>query len=377
MPKINRSIEKTSLQYPDDLGVGFTYPDCIKIEIVKKDGLSLDGVKDTLEKTIEDGKTTRFVELNSSIKDLEKQLTEVDKADREQLESITALIETQRTERRELSGRLKKGSGIALSDAAALLKNPVKLLKDSLAAVRAENKKLSEEHIQSIYLPMPEQLGYNEAVDWSGADLGIAKAGMDALLANPKGSDIKGAALGQAGNILAGGAGSLVGSLLGSGILGGAIGAVALGGDAQSAIESKFRVKSNPFKEQTFQGVGFRPFQFDFKFNARSQSEVVTIKDIINAFRRYSKPSLESPESSIFKYPAEFKIHFLTNNGADSLITNKWLPKIKNCICKSVNTNFTSAGWHSFEDGAPTTISLQLGFEEIDIITNESVEEGF
>jgi hypothetical protein len=376
MPKINRSIEKTSLHYPDDLGVGFTYPDCIKIEIVKKDGLSLDGVKKTLNSTIQEGKITRFTQINNSIIDLNKQLAEADKADQEKIESINASIKTQTTELNELSRRLGTDD-ITLSDTGALLTNPIKVLKDSLAAVRAENKKLSEEHIQSIYLPMPEQLGYNEAVDWSGADLGIAKAGMDALLADPKQSDIKGAALGQAGNILAGGAGSLVGSLLGSGVLGGAIGAVALGGDAQAAIESKFRVKSNPFKEQTFQGVGFRPFQFDFKFNARSQSEVVTIKEIINAFRRYSKPSLESPESSIFKYPAEFKIKFLTNNGADSLITNKWLPKIKNCICKSVNTNFTSAGWHSFEDGAPTTISLQLGFEEVDIVTNESVEEGF
>ncbi|MBC8435373.1 MAG: hypothetical protein H8D84_00165, partial [Proteobacteria bacterium] len=182
----------------------------------------------------------------------------------------------------------------------------------------------------------------------------------------------------QAGNVLAGGAGAIVSKLLGGGLLGGAVlGGLGGGAGVQGAIETKLRVKSNPFKEQTFQGVGFRPFEFSFVFNARSQSEVITIKEIINTFRQYSKPSLESPDSAIFKYPGEFIIEFLTNNGNDSLNTNNYLPKLKHCICKSVNTNFTTAGWKSFEDGAPATITLQLGFEEIDIITKESVEEGY
>ena len=43
-------------------------------------------------------------------------------------------------------------------------------------------------------------------------------------------------------------------------------------------------------------------------------------------------------------------------------------------VCKSVNTNYTTAGWRSFENGAPTSVTLQLGFEEIDIITSDDVD---
>ena len=49
------------------------------------------------------------------------------------------------------------------------------------------------------------------------------------------------------------------------------------------------------------------------------------------------------------------------------------LPKLKNLVCKSVNSNYTTAGWRSFENGAPTSVTLQLGFEEIDIITSDEV----
>ena len=83
---------------------------------------------------------------------------------------------------------------------------------------------------------------------------------------------------------------------------------------------------------------------------------------------------MDKPDSAIFSYPDEFKIEFLTNNGYDYFEPNKYLPKLKQCVCKSVNTNFTTAGWKSFEEGAPTTITLQLGFEETDIITSEQVE---
>ena len=174
--------------------------------------------------------------------------------------------------------------------------------------------------------------------------------------------------------MLAGGAGAIVSKLLGGGLLGGAVlGGLGGGAALQGAIESNLRVKSNPFKEQTFQGVGFRPFEFSFVFNARSQTEVNTIRKIINTFRKFSKPSLESPESAIFNYPAEFQIEFLTLK-QDIWTPNKYLPKLKQCVCKSVNTNFTTAGWKSFEEGAPTTITLQIGFEETDIITNSDVK---
>ena len=362
MPKINESIDEGSLHYPDDLGVGFTYPDCVKITIGDKPGVSLKKVTSQVTALATKGQ-------NSRLADLQKQRRE-EKPDSTILEELDRDIS-------QLEARLKvKAVGFSDSIAIgeALVKGAGRVFSKLKADLRDTEKKNKFSMIKTIFLPMPENLTYNEPIDWSGTDLGIAKAAMDLMQGKGSAGALQGAALGQTGNVLAGGAGALVGKLLGSGVLGGALGAVALGGDAQGAIESTFRIKSNPFKEQTFQGVGFRPFEFSFTFNARSQSEVNTIRKIINSFRKYSKPKLESPDASIFKYPAEFQIEFLTNYGDDTLEPNKYLPKIKNCICKSVNTNFTTAGWKSFEDGAPSTITLQLGFEEIDIITQTDVQ---
>ena len=373
MPKIDEQNPNfgNSLHYPDDLGVGYTHPDCVKFTIGTNPGVSLEHVTKQVSQTAVEGQIERLA-------DLDKERTKLENAeipDAQKIEQLSAEIN-------KLSERINRGA-IGVNDLGSITNKAVKggtqTIKDAfnnLAKGQSKNKFSPE---STVYLPMPENLVYNEQVDWSGTDLGMMKGAVDALLGK-SGSDnaLGGAVLGQAGNVLAGGAGAIVSKLLGGGLLGGAVlGGLGGGAALQGAIESNLRVKSNPFKEQTFQGVGFRPFEFSFVFNARSQSEVITIKEIINKFREYSKPSLDRPESAIFRYPGEFRIDFLTNNGYDYFEPNKYLPKLKPCICKSVNTNFTTAGWKSFEDGAPTTITLQLGFEEVDIITKDSVLEGF
>ena len=69
----------------------------------------------------------------------------------------------------------------------------------------------------------------------------------------------------------------------------------------------------------------------------------------------------------------EFLIEFLTIGVDNSYETNKYIPQIKFCVCTAVNTNFTGTGWRSFKDGAPTEITLQLTFQETEIITGEDV----
>lgn len=373
MPKIKQNdffLDAGSLHYPDDLATGYTHPDIVKITIGTNPGVSLKKLTDQATDFIQSSQAeilNKLTEQRNKLKSLELPDAEKEaklKAINKEIKSLAG---------RQVSGQLSIGDFGQVVEKG--LTNAKSLGKRALNAIRQGNEKNVFTPIKSIFLPMPENLVYNEPVDWQGTDLGMMKAGADALLGKG-GSDnaLGGAALGQAGNVLAGGAGAIVSKLLGGGLLGGAVlGGLGGGASLQGAIESNLRVKSNPFKEQTFQGVGFRPFEFSFVFNARSQSEVNTIRRIINSFRKYSKPSLDSPESAIFKYPGEFEIEFLTVDQG-GLIDNEYLPKLKRCICKSVNTNFTTAGWRSFEEGAPTTITLQLGFEEVDIITSEQVE---
>ena len=380
MPKIfdNTTEEELySLQYPDDLGVGFTHPDCVKFTIGTNPGVSLEGVKKVVAGKIESSKIALGESFKKGIAELEADKVALGKTpDKEKIEALNAKLKTLNTGLASFQTRREKGA-TNFEDLSGLLDGVIDTGKEALAALRAGQSKNVFTSISSIYLPMPENLVYNEPIDWQGTDLGMMKGAADALLGKG-GSDnvLGGAALSQAGNVLAGGAGAIVSKLLGGGLLGGAVlGGLGGGAGVQGALESNLRIKSNPFKEQTFQGVGFRPFEFSFVFNARSQSEVNMIRKIVNSFRKYSKPSLDKPDSAIFSYPAEFQIEFLTKDEYDNFNENTYLPRLKRCVCKSVNTNFTTAGWKSFNDGAPTTITLQLGFEETDIITSEQVDK--
>ena len=213
---------------------------------------------------------------------------------------------------------------------------------------------------------MPTSVAFNEAVQWQGTDLGIIgalKSGEGATNALENGI------LSNAGTILGGAAGML------GGIAGGIVGAVIGGGGLQGGIESTFSVKANPYKEQTFEGVDFRTFDFAFTFRARSQGDVSMIQEIITSFRAHSKPTYNGTngETGVFAYPKEFAIEFLTLDENDTYQTNMYLPELKMCVCTGVNTNFSGSGWRSFAGGAPVDVSLQLTFAETEIITGEDV----
>ena len=228
-----------------------------------------------------------------------------------------------------------------------------------------------ENHIQSVYLNMPSSVVFSEAVGWQGADMGVIGA---LKTGNVKGA-LEGGLLSQAGTLLGGGVGALAGAIPGiSGLASTVIGGLVGSGAFQSGIENSFNIKANPYKEQTFQGVDFRTFDFTFTLRARSQSDVDVIQQIIRTFRANSKPTFEkNTGGAVFSYPKEFKIEFLTIDSNNSYETNEYLPEIKYCVCTAVNTNYTGQGWRSFESGAPVDISLQLTFQETEIITGEDV----
>ena len=60
--------------------------------------------------------------------------------------------------------------------------------------------------------------------------------------------------------------------------------------------------------------------------------------------------------------------------GGEYYATNKYLPKIKTCVCNSVKTNFNaSAMWAAFEGGKPVTTELSLTFKETELVMAEDV----
>ena len=53
---------------------------------------------------------------------------------------------------------------------------------------------------------------------------------------------------------------------------------------------------------------------------------------------------------------------------------NPYIPQIKMCVLKTINTNFAAQNaWRSLQNGAPVEISLALTFVETELVTGEDV----
>ncbi len=349
-------LSNGTLVFPQDMEQEF-YPESIKFGIYERQGPSYSKLKENVSaltgvirvQDVDDNlQLANIITENQEALAIQNKLAPA-KQNAELIAAHKQIIKNTKAER-----------GISFQEA----KNIGKDIANDVTKLSKE--KSVEHHIQSIYLNMPSSVVFSESVGWQGADLGVigalkSGAGGTAALEN--------GLLSNAGSLLGGGALALGGG----GIAGGILGSVLGSGGLQSGIESAFKIKANPFKEQTFQGVEFRSFDFSFTLRARSQSDVIVIQDIIRSFRTHSKPTFEAgTNGAVFAYPKEFRIEFLTIF-ENSYETNSNLPEIKYCVCTSVNTNFTGTGWRSFEGGAPVDISLQLTFQETEIITGEDV----
>ena len=361
-------LSQGTLIFPRDMGKPFS-PEAIKFAIYEREGASYSKVRDSGIAVANAGLKAVGVVAGAT-----KAVAEAGNADlQNKLNAAGKPIKTPPSSPSEIEQQSKR----VIDAGGNVVKKITSFVKTVGGAVEQERQRVKGEasvdkHIQSIYLNMPNSVVFNEAVEWQGQDLGAIGALKNGASA---GEAAEVALLGNAGAILGGAAGAVTSALPGiSGIAGTVVGAVAGAGGLQGALESTFNIKANPYKEQTFQGIPFRSFDFTFALRARSSDDVDEIQNIIRSFRSHSKPTFETAKGGVFAYPKEFRIEYLTLDDSNSYVTNKYLPEIKYCVCTAVNTNFTQQGWRSFEGGAPVDISLQLTFQETEIITSEDVE---
>lgn len=132
----------------------------------------------------------------------------------------------------------------------------------------------------------------------------------------------------------------------------------------------------NPYLTAMFRGVDFRSFEFSFNFFPHNEDECNTIHDIIKILRMAHLPDYYhggGQGSYLFKYPLEFDIVYKW--GADD---NPYIHKFKPSVLTAIETNFTGYGtWVSMRNGMPASITLDLRFTELDIVTRTDVDEGF
>ena len=400
LKKFNRQVinQGKQLIYPIDSAGDQFYPECIKFTVYKRLGASLKAI----QKSLGDIGSTFMAGMGLDDKSVEekKELLAATVAQRKMLhksnkeanrDEIAKLKEKEKFLNDVISGDasvvdvLRKG-GVGKKLGAVIEEATAGMRQKTFNQLQTTEEKTSQ--LGEIFMNMPNEITFAEENSWEGADLGMVGGLVKGDVAQ---GGVSGA-FSNFANIVGGGTGALAAHAMK--ISGGAaVGAVlgVLGGTGlQKSLESGTGQIANPYKEMTFSGIGFREFSFNFIFRARNEKEVNMVQEIIRTFRYYSKPVYTHGKSGFLSYPEEFHVEFLVKNSnrkhgphrtigtekdhCDYFINNPYIPEIKMCVLKTVNTNFAAQNaWRSLENGAPVEISLALTFMETELVTGEDV----
>ena len=88
-------------------------------------------------------------------------------------------------------------------------------------------------------------------------------------------------------------------------------------------------------------------------------------------------PELRGSNSRFMTLPSTFDIHYMYQTSPETSAENSFYSKIATCVLKDCRVNYTPEGVKSFESGAPTQISMTLGFMETEMLTKQKVAQGF
>ena len=150
-------------------------------------------------------------------------------------------------------------------------------------------------------------------------------------------------------------------------------------GDVGGAITKVTGFAENPFSEVVFEKVNHRAFNYTFNLTARNKDEVEDINKIITLFKYHMHPSLNFDVAGgrYFKVPSEFEIHYAYQGQL-----NNYLNKISRCVLTGCEINYGGEEFTTFRqfdnDGAaPVQISMTLSFTETEIMTKETIADGY
>ena len=144
------------------------------------------------------------------------------------------------------------------------------------------------------------------------------------------------------------------------------------------AYEALTRSNVNPFIINMFKATKRRAFDFTFRFLPRSKEELLAVYNIITTLKKYALPKRSAEKGGrLLEYPAEFKIQFFHNG-----VENLFLPKIARCALKDVTLTYGDEPFTTFAPmdkfgAAPTKIDMGLVFEELEILTQDRIDQGY
>jgi hypothetical protein len=139
----------------------------------------------------------------------------------------------------------------------------------------------------------------------------------------------------------------------------------------------------NAKKELMFGEPQMRAFSFLFDFYPRNVTEANRVADIVQMFRYHAYPRLQTDGGHFFMFPSEFEIEFYIiaedpKTGSQSVQINGYIPKIARCALTGINVAYAPNGvWTTFPDGSPVGTNLQLSFNEIQALNQDSIINGY
>jgi len=228
----------------------------------------------------------------------------------------------------------------------------------------------------SIAIYLPPNVTDSTSVGYTNAEMGVigaAAAGAADVVTALRTGDISSLATtlgGAAKDLLA-----TAGLNLGSEFIGTLAGVDPEG--LKGFAKKAFGQASNPYMEVLFEGVEMRTFTYNFTFSPRNADETEDVKKIIEMFRFHMLPELNGGSSAFMTLPSTFDIHYMYQMGSNEARENDYYTKIATCVLKGCDVDYTPGGVKSFASGAPTQITMNLTFQETEMLTKQHVNRGF
>ena len=265
-------------------------------------------------------------------------------------------------------GRGAKGSSTE-SEAVRLSKSQRKR-GSGMSSYHNTTKRITD----SVAIYLPPNVQDTTAATYEGAAtgvLGAAAAGGFGFLKNMANEDFEAASQG-----LLDAAQTIMGEAAVRG--GTALTEVATGAEGTRGLVNKaFGQADNPYMEVLFTKMELRTFSYNFTFSPKNKDETEDVQKIIQLFRFHMSPELKGAANRFLTIPSEFDIHYMYQAKDGQASENDFYNKIATCVCTGCDTNYTPDGVKSFEGGAPTKITMNLSFQETELLTKERVAEGF
>jgi len=223
--------------------------------------------------------------------------------------------------------------------------------------------------LDSVYLPLPEQLLDATQVKVGGQEIGI----LGAAAATSTDAVMESIGSGSFEPLRKALGGANAGELLTAGVAGFMREGLQLIGasGAQRGIEAGMGAVANPFQAMVFEGVDLKVFMLNWTFAPKSRAETSTIKQIIRTIKKHSLPFYKNANiagnsikggRAFLSYPSVC-IPLIT--GVNTLV-------FKPCMVSQIQVDYNGGGELAFlEGGDPAAVKINMTLQEMQIWTRE------